>query len=136
GGGGGWGGGGGGGRERGGGVGQALGAAGSRAGTSRGVAYLRGVQRPRGGFALTDGPINAQSTAWAAQGLLAAGVSPASVRNGGGAAPPHPSSGHARGGHHPHPASGAHNPRWGGGRGLVGGGRRQLPPPPGARAGP
>ena len=33
------------------------------------VAYLRGVQRSGGGFALAGGPVNAQSTAWAAQGL-------------------------------------------------------------------
>ena len=52
-------------------------------GVQRGVSYLRGVQRSGGGFALSSGPVNAQSTAWAAQGLLAAGVSPASVRSGG-----------------------------------------------------
>jgi hypothetical protein len=62
---------------------QALGAVGGSAGIQRGVSYLRGVQRSGGGFALAGGPVNAQSTAWAAQGLLAAGVSPASVRSGG-----------------------------------------------------
>ena len=62
---------------------QALGAVGSGAGVQRGVSYLRGVQRSGGGFAISSGPVNAQSTAWAAQGLLAAGVSPASVRSGG-----------------------------------------------------
>lgn len=62
---------------------QALGAAGSGSGVQRGVSYLRGVQRSGGGFALSGGPVNAQSTAWAAQGLLAAGISPASVRSGG-----------------------------------------------------
>src|SRR4051812_35591323 len=61
---------------------QAL-AAGGGGGARRGVTYLRGVQRSGGGFALASGPVNAQSTAWAAQGLLAAGVSPASVRSGG-----------------------------------------------------
>jgi energy-coupling factor transport system substrate-specific component len=62
---------------------QALGAAGGGTGAQRGVSYLRGVQRSGGGFALSSGSVNAQSTAWAAQGLLAAGVSPASVRSGG-----------------------------------------------------
>jgi energy-coupling factor transport system substrate-specific component len=62
---------------------QALGASGSGAGIQRGISYLRGVQRSGGGFALSGGPVNAQSTAWAAQGLLAAGVSPSSVRSGG-----------------------------------------------------
>ena len=62
---------------------QALAAVGGGSGAQRGVSYLRGVQRPGGGFALSGGPVNAQSTAWAAQGLLSAGVSPASVRSGG-----------------------------------------------------
>jgi energy-coupling factor transport system substrate-specific component len=62
---------------------QALAAAGGGAGIQRGVSYLRGVQRSGGGFALSSGPVNAQSTAWAAQGLLAGGVSPTSVRSGG-----------------------------------------------------
>ena len=62
---------------------QALGAAGSRSGVQHGVSYLRGVQRSGGGFAISGGPVNAQSTAWAAQGLLAAGISPTSVRSGG-----------------------------------------------------
>ena len=51
-----------------------------RPASSAGSRYLRGVQRSGGGFALSGGPVNAQSTAWAAQGLVAAGVSPASVR--------------------------------------------------------
>ena len=43
--------------------------------------YLRGVQRPDGGFALSGGSVNAQSTAWAVQGLVAAAaISPVSVR--------------------------------------------------------
>ena len=62
---------------------QALGAADSGSGVQQAVSYLRGVQRSGGGFALASGPVNSQSTAWAAQGLLAAGVSPASMRSGG-----------------------------------------------------
>jgi len=62
---------------------QALAAAGGGSGVQRGASYLRAAQRPGGGFALSSGPINAQSTAWAAQGLLAAGISPATVRSGG-----------------------------------------------------
>jgi energy-coupling factor transport system substrate-specific component len=61
---------------------QAL-AAGGGGGARRGVTYLRGTQRSGGGFAISSGPVNAQSTAWAAQGLLAAGISPATVRSGG-----------------------------------------------------
>ncbi|HXV06269.1 MAG TPA: prenyltransferase/squalene oxidase repeat-containing protein, partial [Solirubrobacterales bacterium] len=40
----------------------------------RGLSYLRSIQRPSGGFAAGSGPVNAQSTAWAAQGMLAAGA--------------------------------------------------------------
>jgi hypothetical protein len=51
--------------------------------TISGRAAQSSVQRAGGGFALASGPVNSQSTAWAAQGLLAAGVSPASMRSGG-----------------------------------------------------
>jgi energy-coupling factor transport system substrate-specific component len=46
--------------------------------------FLVGEQNPDGGFPLTPGgDSNAQSTAWAVQGLLAAGRDPARVRRGG-----------------------------------------------------
>jgi hypothetical protein len=48
-----------------------------------GVAYLRETQEPGGGFALAGGGANSQSTAWAVQGLVAAGVGPSSLRRGG-----------------------------------------------------
>jgi len=49
-----------------------------------GMGYLRNVQRPNGGFALGgNGSVNAQSTAWAVQGMLAVGTDPGSVRPGG-----------------------------------------------------
>ncbi|MGH2873312.1 MAG: prenyltransferase/squalene oxidase repeat-containing protein [Solirubrobacteraceae bacterium] len=54
----------------------------------RAVAYLRAVQDRDGGFASQPGEgSNAQSTAWAVQGLVAAGVAPASVRRDGGPSP-------------------------------------------------
>lgn len=50
----------------------------------RAVAYLRGQQAADGGFGLQPGAAsNAQSTAWAVQALVAAGVNPAKVRRGG-----------------------------------------------------
>ncbi|MGH2991109.1 MAG: hypothetical protein ACRDMA_14870, partial [Solirubrobacterales bacterium] len=46
--------------------------------------YLGRVQRRDGGWALAEsGPTNTQSTAWAVQGLLAAGRDPAAVSRGG-----------------------------------------------------
>ncbi len=57
--------------------------AGSKAG-QRGLGYLRLVQRTSGGFPLGEGfPVNTQSTAWAVQGILAAGGNPSSFKPGG-----------------------------------------------------
>ncbi len=48
-----------------------------------GLGYLRKVQRPSGGFALGgSGGVNAQSTAWAVQGMLAVGADPAKAGAG------------------------------------------------------
>ena len=50
----------------------------------RAVAFLRGQQRPDGGFPLTaGGASNAQSTAFAIQALVAAGVRPGAIRRDG-----------------------------------------------------
>jgi hypothetical protein len=55
---------------------------------SRAVSFLRRQQDHDGGFPSQPGmSSNAQSTAWAIQGLEAAGVSPASLRRGGGPSP-------------------------------------------------
>ncbi|HET7122175.1 MAG TPA: prenyltransferase/squalene oxidase repeat-containing protein [Solirubrobacterales bacterium] len=52
------------------------------------VDYLRGAQRPGGGFPLAgNGTINTQSTAWAVQGLLGADRDPGSFKRGGVSAP-------------------------------------------------
>jgi energy-coupling factor transport system substrate-specific component len=60
---------------------------GSRA-AARAVAFLRRAQSRDGGFpSEPGGPSNAQSTAWAVQGLLAAGVSPSSLHRGGAVSP-------------------------------------------------
>jgi hypothetical protein len=55
---------------------------------SRAAAYLRRQQNRDGGFPSQPGmSSNAQSTAWAIQGLEAAGVSPGSVHRGGAISP-------------------------------------------------
>jgi energy-coupling factor transport system substrate-specific component len=69
---------------------QALIDAGARDQRVRGAAwrYLLGAQNPDGGYPQqTGGESNAQSTAWAIQGLLAGGVNPASVRRHGSRSP-------------------------------------------------
>ena len=56
--------------------------------SGRAVAYLRRQQDRDGGFpSEPGGESNAQSTAWAVQGLLAAGVSPRSLHRGGAVSP-------------------------------------------------
>ena len=113
---------------------QALAASGSRAGTSRGVSYLRGVQRSGGGFALAGGPVNAQSTAWAAQGLAAAGISPASVRSGGRSALDYLASAQARDGHYRYSSSTDQTPVWVTGQALLAVNGRPFPLAPVPRA--
>ncbi len=70
---------------------QALAAAGARKRgvLARAVAYLMRSQGADGGFPQQyGGESNAQSTAWAVQGLIAAGVSPGSMRHKGSRSPP------------------------------------------------
>jgi hypothetical protein len=65
---------------------EALGRVGSH--SSRAIGYLRRHQNLDGGFpSEPGGQSNAQSTAWAAQGLLAAGVDPGSLHRRGAVSP-------------------------------------------------
>jgi energy-coupling factor transport system substrate-specific component len=58
------------------------------AASRRAVAYLREAENRDGGFpSEPGGPSNAQSTAWAIQGLIAAGVNPADFTNRGSSSP-------------------------------------------------
>ncbi len=55
--------------------------------SGRGLSYLRRTQHKGGGFALGgNGGVNTHSTAWAIQGILAAGGDPSSFRRGGSSA--------------------------------------------------
>jgi uncharacterized membrane protein len=98
---------------------QGLTASGNRAGIRRGAAYLRSVQRPGGGFPLAGGVVNAQSTAYAVQGLVAAGVSPSSVREGGRSPLDYLASVQARDGHYRYSASSDQTPVWVTGQALL-----------------
>src|SRR5207248_916513 len=69
---------------------EALAAAGRRrsAGARRAASFIARHQDLDGGFPLTPGAgSNSQSTAWAVQGLLAAGRNPDGVRRGGSRTP-------------------------------------------------
>jgi hypothetical protein len=92
------------------------------------------VQRSDGGFALSGGPVNAQSTAWAAQGLAAAGLSPASVRSGGRSALDYLASAQARDGHYRYSSSTDQTPVWVTGQALLAVNARPFPLAPVPRA--
>jgi energy-coupling factor transport system substrate-specific component len=65
---------------------QALAAMGRAKSTAarKALAYLRGAQHPDGGFGqMKSDDSNAQSTAWAVQGLVAAGANPTTLRRNG-----------------------------------------------------
>jgi len=55
--------------------------------SQKGLSFLRSSQLSSGGYALgTSGPANSQSTAWAAQGMIAVGTDPASISRNGNSA--------------------------------------------------
>lgn len=93
----------------------------------RGVAYLRRAQRSGGGYSLSNGPVNSQSTAWAVQGLVAAGVSPASVRTGGKSPLDYLAARQAADGHYRYSASSDQTPVWVTDQALVAAKQRAFP---------
>ncbi len=98
---------------------QGLAASGNRAGIRRGISYLRGVQQPGGGFPLAGGVVNAQSTAYATQGLIAAGLSPPSVREGGRSPLDYLAAVQAGDGHYRYSSTSDQTPVWVTGQALL-----------------
>ena len=105
---------------------------------SSAVSFIRSQQNADGGFPSQGGESNAQSTAWAVQGLLAAGVDPESL--------PHSPLGYLRSliagdGHVAYSHSSDQTPVWVTGQALMALERKPLPlapappRPPGARRG-
>ncbi len=79
----------------------------------RGLSYLRQAQRPGGGFPLGgNGSVNSQSTAWAIQGILAAGGDPSSYRRGGSSAPDYLATQQEGDGHYRYSKSSNQTPIW------------------------
>jgi energy-coupling factor transport system substrate-specific component len=106
---------------------QALAAAGgSGEAIAKGVDWLRRSQAPGGGFAVAGGSPNAQSTALAVQGLIAAGVSPSSVQSGGSPLD-YLASVRAPDGHFRYSASSDQTPVWVTGQALVAARGEALP---------
>ena len=107
---------------------QAL-SSGSRA-ADRGLSYLRTAQRPGGGFPLGgSGAVNSQSTAWAIQGILAAGGDPGRFRRGGASAPDYLSAQQASDGHYRYSGSSDQTPIWVTGEVLVAAAGKSFPVP-------
>ena len=112
---------------------QAL-SGGSKA-ANHGLSYLRGAQRPGGGFSLWDStPVNTQSTAWAIQGIRAAGGDPGSYRRGGASAPDYLSEQQASDGHYRYSGSSNQTPIWVTGEVLVAAAGESFPVPVAPRA--
>jgi energy-coupling factor transport system substrate-specific component len=79
----------------------------------RGISYLRESQRSGGGYPLGgNGSVNTQSTAWAIQGIFAAGGDPSSYRRGGTSAPDYLANQQAQDGHYRYSKSSDQTPVW------------------------
>ncbi len=95
-----------------------------------GLSYLRGVQRPGGGFSLLGSSmVNTQSTAWAIQGIRAGGGDPGSFRRGGASAPEYLSAQQASDGHYRYSASSNQSSVWVTGEVLVAAAGKSFPVP-------
>jgi Prenyltransferase and squalene oxidase repeat len=95
--------------------------------------YLRGHQRGGGGYVTGgNGAVNSMSTAWAVQGMLAAGVDPATVRKGGRSALDYLATRRAKDGHYTYSSSSDQTPVWVTGQVLaaVAGEAFPIEPPP------
>jgi energy-coupling factor transport system substrate-specific component len=99
-----------------------------------GLAYLRQAQRPGGGFPLGgNGSVNTQSTAWAIQGILAAGGDPSSFRRGGKSAPQYLATQQRSDGHYRYSKDSNQTPIWVTGEVLVAAAGDSFPISPPAR---
>jgi energy-coupling factor transport system substrate-specific component len=94
----------------------------------RAVGYLRQVQQPGGGYRLGgNGALNTQSTAWAVEGLLAAGSNPAQFKRGGVSALEYLEDNQAGDGHYRYSSKSDQTPVWVTGQVLVAAARKDLP---------
>ncbi len=77
------------------------------------LTYLRRHQRGGGGFVTGGtGAVNAQSTAWAVQGMLAVGTDPATIREGGESALDYLAARRAEDGHYRYSSESDQTPVW------------------------
>ena len=96
--------------------------------SNRGVGYLRQAQQPGGGFRLGgNGALNTQSTAWAIEGLLAAGADPDQFKKGGKSAYEYLEDNQAGDGHYRYSSTSDQTPVWVTAEVLVAASKRYLP---------
>lgn len=107
---------------------------GNRGAISSGVRWLRREQQRGGGFELAGGGVNAQSTAWAVQGLVSAGVDPGRVRSGGRSGLDYIASVRASDGHYRYSGSSDQTPVWVTAQAMMAAGHRSFPFPAVPRA--
>ncbi len=94
----------------------------------RAVAYLRQVQQKGGGYRLGgNGALNTQSTAWAVEGLLAAGADPAEFKRGGRSTYEYLEANQASDGHYRYSAKSDQTPVWVTSSVLVAAMKKHLP---------
>jgi energy-coupling factor transport system substrate-specific component len=94
----------------------------------RAVGYLRQVQQPGGGYRLGgNGALNTQSTAWAVEGLLAAGANPAEFKRGGASALEYLEDNQAGDGLYRYSSKSDQTPVWVTGQVLVAAAKKYLP---------
>src|SRR3954452_1184201 len=106
----------------------------SRSTMRQGSGFLRRSQDRDGGFALGGGSLsNAQSSAWAAQGLVAAGVSPSRIREHGHSPLDYLAKRQRGDGHYEYSASSDQTPVWVTGQALAAVRREAFPVRPVAR---
>ncbi|MBS1677127.1 MAG: hypothetical protein JST08_07060 [Actinobacteria bacterium] len=94
----------------------------------RAVGYLRQVQQQGGGYRISgNGALNTQSTAWAVEGLLAAGANPAEFKRGGKSAFEYLEANQAGDGHYRYSSKSDQTPVWVTGQVMVGAAKKHLP---------
>ncbi|MBS1894307.1 MAG: hypothetical protein JST59_23655 [Actinobacteria bacterium] len=92
------------------------------------IGYLRQTQQPGGGWRLGgNGVLNTQSTAWAIEGLLAAGANPAEFKRGGKSAFEYLEDNQDADGHYRYSAKSDQTPVWVTGTVLVAAAKQHLP---------
>ncbi len=100
-----------------------------------GVEYLRQTQQKGGGWRLGgNGELNTQSTAWAVEGLIAAGANPAQFKRGGKSALDYLEGNQAGDGHYRYSATSDQTPVWVTGQVVVAAAKKSLPLEAPARA--